>query len=100
MRLARLIHEGKRLPPEFREWVKQYAEPGIKKKTQITVTFGSSGQELAIRHKLGTVPTGFTVIDQDGAGSVYRDSTTSKPTPFFLFLKSSGSGITVTLEIF
>lgn len=30
--------------------------------------------EFTVEHKLGRIPTGYIVLEQDGAGSLYKDS--------------------------
>lgn len=100
MRAIKLpIEFEKMLPGPVASWFRQYLEPAIRKVDTQVVLFGTAGTEVRVRHQLGAVPSGYRVIDQSAAGSVYRDANTTAATDRFLWLKSDTASLTVTLEI-
>lgn len=87
--------------PIFQEWVRRELEPATRPRVVVLHAFGAVADTTErIRHRLGTVPTGFTVIQQSKAASVYRDATMPAWDRFYLYLKSSAASLTVTLEVF
>ena len=100
MRLTKLP-PGLALDPIHEEWLQGEIEPGSKRSRVVEHTFGSTADtEERIRHNLGARPTGFRVVDQDGAGTVYRDTATTKANRRFIWLKSSVASRKVSIEVF
>lgn len=61
-------------------------------------TSGTPGTEVAVPHTLKRIPTGYLVIRQDKAASVYDGSTTFTKTN--IYLKSDVATVTASVLIF
>ncbi len=95
--------------PLFKEWIQQYAETGLAKKTEIPFTFPLADTEYRVRHLLPYVPTAYRVISRNQAGTVYTatlpdapatvDSVEKKFDKFYLYLKCDVAATTVLLEV-
>lgn len=89
------------VPPQLRDWLRRYVEPSARKTADTEHTFGGTANVAErVRHRLGRVPDGFTVTDQDKAGTVYRDAATPKADRFVIWLKCSAASVKVRLDIF
>lgn len=97
-RLTKLTPDVAGVEPRHREWIKENVERHLRKRKRQTVTFGTSPNELRIRHGLGAVPSGWSVVGQQAAGSVYAGDTASDK--FFIYLKSDTTGLVATIEFF
>lgn len=81
--------------------MQDYITPSSKRAVMVEHTFGATPDvEERVRHRLGQQPTGFRVVGQSAAGSVYRPAVSTVNTKNHLHLKSSVAGLTVTLEVF
>lgn len=89
---------GNKLEPKTQRWIEDFVEK--RPTSEVTYQFVAANTEERIRHKLGSRPTGYRVVEQDAPGSVYRDELATRNDQFFVYLKSSAAGLTVRLEIF
>jgi len=55
------------------------------------------GTEFSVDHNMGRIPDNFIVINQDGAGTVYKDSGGTAWTRSIAYFKSDVASITFTL---
>lgn len=62
-------------------------------------TPGAAGTEFAVAHKLSRVPNGFHVVTKNGATDIYQ-SRTSLGDMNNIYLKATGTGVSITLFIF
>lgn len=88
------------LSGKTQRFVEDFVERASGTKSEVKQTFAAANTEVRIRHKLGRVPGGFRVIDQDLAGSIYRAADATKWTRHHVHLKSSVAGVTVRIEVF
>lgn len=86
------------LPLPLRQFIKDHVEQAARPLVEAAHTFGAANTEERVRHRLGRPPTGFKVIGQDAAGTVYESG--RKHDRFFLYLKSSAASLKVRLETF
>lgn len=63
----------------------------------VTTTYGLSGQEQALQHKLGRVPRGYMVIKRSAVANLYDG--TKENTDKVIYLRSDGAA-TLTILIF
>lgn len=88
-------------PYRLVRYLRTQVEPAAKKRVEVVHTFGGTPDAVErVRHKLGKLPSGFTVTTQDGAGTVYRTDAMPRHDRFFLYLKCSAASRTVRLDVF
>ncbi len=63
----------------------------------VSITFAAANTDTSIAHGLNRVPTGYLVIGQSAAMSVYNGSAANTST--LLYLRSSATG-TATVQVF
>lgn len=82
------------------EWIRRYAEPAADRKVEVTHTFGATPDvEERIRHALGVKPRSWKVTKQSAAGTIYRENRIRANNAWYVYLKSSVGGLTITLEV-
>jgi hypothetical protein len=64
----------------------------------IATTPAIAGTEFSVSHGLNRVPVGFHVVNKNGATDVFKGVTAWSSTK--IFLKATGSGVSITLFIF
>jgi len=97
MRTPRLIPDAS--PFEADQFRKQHLEPAARKRTIVDHTFGATANvEERVRHRLGVLVQGFTVLSKSAACDIYRGTRFSDR--HWIGLKSTVGGITVRLEFF
>jgi len=91
------------LPPDvgpldirFQQWFEQELGVASRKVSERVATFPVADTQVRVRHNLPAIPTGYRVIQQSEAASIYN---TRKPDRFYVYLKSDTAGVTVTIEI-
>lgn len=73
-------------------------QTGLVVKDTVTVAdTGSANTEFIVPHRLGVVPTGWSVVSQDKATSVYLSGTA--PTATNLYLKASTANVALILDV-
>lgn len=90
-----------KVPADMRDWFRRYVEPAARKTAEVGFTFGATPNVATrIRHRLGRTPTGFRLVDQGAAGTVYRDAATPPADRFVIWLKCSAASVNVRFEVF
>lgn len=83
------------------EWLEQAVEPALQQGREAMHTFGSAANvEERIRHRIGTRPVGFEVVDRDRACQVYRDAATKPADRDYLYVKCDTASAAVKLRIY
>ena len=101
-----MMRRNNRLPLDadtsfsYGQWFRDNVEPSLTPTRKITHTFTTAGAAERVRHRLGTIPEGFRVVNQDKAGQLYRDADTPAADTFYIWLTPSVNALTVTIEVF
>lgn len=78
-------------------WIRREVEPAIKPRSTVSHTFAAANTTERVRHRLGMVPRRWVVVSKSAACDVYDGGQAADR--FYLYLKSTVSGVTVSLEI-
>ncbi len=76
------------------EWYLQSESPRTSK---VEATFPLANTEVRVRHRLGKRARAFRVLSKTAVADIYLSAT--KADKWFIYLKSSVGGVTVSLEV-
>lgn len=97
--LPRRLPVGTRFDFRTERWLRRAVEPAARGRVSRDHTFtATANAEERVRHGLGRIPEGFTVVSKNQATDVYRGTT--RWTRWHAYLKSTVASSIVRVEFF